>query len=149
MRSTPEGVAKVVKHEAKDRATHEKFVAAGKSLGQEWMALNSTRADVVPAYYECGRAATQAWGQAADYPCSDRAYQAADVMRDAMPVCKKLRDGGKYEASYRDLLHDQDVWCGFPGCKVPECEDEDDCRRRFEFPHEPKCYGPVVHHDAK
>merc|ERR1719160_1579432 len=84
-------------------------------------------------YYACGLAMNHAWQEAAEDICGEAAWQAAQAMKAAAPVCAKLRQGEGYVRSYEALLLDSDTWCGFPGCK-PSCAEGVPCERLRVFP---------------
>lgn len=138
----------------RNASLHLDTVSFNLGLSDQWMfatantsaisrVVVNASASYVPEYRSCGQVMNYAWRQAHDSPCTEPAYQAADRMRDAVPRCSQLRQGEAYRRSYRELLDDQDAWCGKPQC-VPRCVYEDHCKRDFNFPHEPMCYGAGV-----
>jgi len=135
-------------------------------LAQQWMTIGSSKANSstkvsgglltgptdngvvvmavgvkdAPKYYDCGLAMNTAWGAMARDPCSMSTWTSSESMKAMVPDCSKLRQGERYEASYRALKLDQDTWCGGPHCD-PACAPGSKCFRGHIFPFSPECEG--------
>lgn len=102
-------------------------------IATEWMQSD------VPEARKCGMIISIAWRDSAQQPCSEAAHAAAEKMNAIVPLCRQLRQGEEYVASYGELLRASDKWCGGPHCSDDCKAKKDRCFRESSYPFAPKC----------